>query len=242
MTIMPDPEEGFAADRVTVTDQDGNPVEITENGDGTWSFIQPDSSVTISVTYRQIEEELPFRDVSEDAWYEESVRYVYENGLMVGSSDTEFHPDVITSRSMLVTTLWRMAGSPSAGGPIPFDDVNEEAWYAEAVRWAAGEGIVNGYSSGIFAPDDTLTREQMAEMLYRFAGYMGYDISGAADLSGYSDTEEISGYAARALSWAGAEGLINGMSDTVLAPKGSATRAQMAAILMRFCERYEDAG
>lgn len=183
---------------------------------------------------------LPFTDVPEGAWYEDAARYVYENGLMTGTSGSTFSPNATTTRSQIVTILWRMAGSPVVNYLMDFSDVDPAAYYAEAVRWAASEGVVGGYGNGTFGPDDPITREQFAAILYRYAQHKGYDVSGAANLSGYADADKISEYALTALSWANAQGIIGGISPTTLYPQGTATRAQAAVMLMRFCERYAD--
>ena len=137
---------------------------------------------------------------------------------------------------MIVTILYRLENEPAVSGDLPFTDVERGAWYADAVAWAAANDIVNGTSATTFAPNSPITREQMATMLYRFAAYKGYDVSQKADLSGYTDAASISGYAKDALAWANAQKLITGVTDTTLNPQGSATRAQVATILMRFCE------
>ena len=246
VTITPDPDAGYEVDEIIVRDKDGNEIEITQNPDGTYTFTQPSGKVTIEVTYRPIQEpeqpwENPFHDVDEGAWYAEAVQYVQENGLMAGTSPTTFAPHATTSRSMIVTILYRLAGSPDISNEnlgYPYADVDAASWYGTAVYWARLTGIAGGYGNGSFGPADTITREQLAVMLYRFAQEQGYDVTASADLSGYADADQISGYAAEALAWANAEGLINGTSTTTLAPQGSATRAQTAAMLMRFCERY----
>ena len=181
---------------------------------------------------------LPFTDVPESAWYYDAVRYVYEHGLMNGTSATTFSPNAVTTRGQIVTILWRVAGSPVVNYLMDYNDVDPAAWYGEAVRWATSEGVVKGYGNGRFGPDDPITREQFAAILYRYAQYKGYDVTASADLSGYADADKVSGYALEAMRWANAEGIINGTSPTTLYPQGTATRAQAAAMLMRFCERY----
>lgn len=178
---------------------------------------------------------IPFTDVPAGAWYEDAVRYVSENGLMSGTSDTTFSPDDTTTRGMVVTILWRLDGSPAWTAASGFSDVEEDAYYAEAVGWAAANGIVGGYDNGTFGPGDPITREQMAAILYRFAQVQGWDTTASADLSSYTDASQISAYALTALQWANGAGLISG-SDGAISPGASATRAQAAAILMRFCE------
>ena len=247
VTITPDPDPGYEVDEVIVTDRDGDEVEVTERRDGTYTFTQPTGRVTIEVAFREIPEpeqpwENPFHDVDEDAWYAEAVQYVQENGLMAGTSSATFEPHATTSRSMIVTILYRLAGSPDISNEnlgYPYADVDAGSWYGAAVYWARLTGIAGGYGDGSFGPADTITREQLAIMLYRFAQTQGYDVTASADLSGYTDAGEISSYAAHALSWASAEGIINGTSGTTLAPQGQATRAQIAVIMMQFCERYQ---
>ena len=183
--------------------------------------------------------ENPFTDVSESDWFFNDVKFVYQNGLMNGTSATTFSPEGTTSRGMIVTILWRMAGSPDMEDKIwgyPFADVDATAYYGTAVYWARLNGIAGGYDDATFGPNDPITREQMAAILYRYAQYKGYDVSAKADLNKFTDADEISNYALEALQWANAEGLINGKGDGVLDPKGQATRAEAAAILMRFNE------
>lgn len=178
---------------------------------------------------------LPFDDVTEADWFYDSVRFVYESGMMNGDSATRFAPEDDATRAMLVTILWRLEGRPGADYLMLFEDVEAESWYTEAVRWAASEKIVTGYSETEFAPDGAVTREQLAAILWRYARYKGYDVTAATSLDGYSDAGEISDYAVPAMEWACAVGLLRGVSDTSLAPADTATRAMLAAILARFC-------
>ena len=178
----------------------------------------------------------PFTDVDENDWFYDEVVYVYENGLMNGVGGNRFAPNTATNRAMLATILYRLAGEPDVSGDLPFTDVAAGQWYTDAVLWAAQNGIVNGVAEGIFAPMNTLTREQLVTMLYRYAEAEGYDVSAAADLSGYPDAGKVLSYAQKAMSWAVAEGIVAGMDDGTLNPAGNATRAQIATILMRFCE------
>lgn len=242
VTVTPKPKDGYEVEDVIVTGKDGKPVDVTDNGDGTWTFIQPGSKVTVEAIFREIPPEpLPFTDVLESAWYYEAVRYVHEHGLMNGTAPALFSPEGTTTRGQIVTILWRMAGSPGMEEEIwgyPFADVDATAYYGTAVYWARLNDIAGGYGDGTFGPNTPITREQFAAMLYRFAQEQDYDVSAAADLSGYADTEQISAYALAALQWANAEGIINGTSDTTLTPQGQTTRAQAAVMLMRFCERY----
>ena len=185
---------------------------------------------------------LPFEDVGTDAWYSDAVAYVYRNGLMSGTSGSTFSPDAAITRAQLVTILWRMAGSPQVNGLMDFDDVSQGAYYAEAVRWAASEGIAGGYGNGLFGSDDPITREQMAAILYRYAQRMGYDVSIGEDTNilSYTDAPDVSGYAVAALQWACGAGIIRGTGDgSTLTPQGGATRAQAAVILTRFCAQSQ---
>ena len=179
------------------------------------------------------------KDVGADAWYHACVDYVIENGLMYGIADDRFGPDVTTSRAMIVTILYHLEGSPAVGGAKPFDDVAAGSWYADAVAWAEEKGIVNGYGNGKFGPDDLITREQFAAILFGYATFKGYDVSKSADLSKYTDAGDISDWALPAMKWANAEGLITGRTVTTLVPKGDATRAEAAAILMQFLENVK---
>ena len=180
----------------------------------------------------------PFDDAGRGDWFYDSVVYVYENGLMDGVSDTLFDPDGTVTRAQLVTMLWRLDGEPSVNYALPFTDVSGGEWYAEAVRWAAGEGIVNGVSDTEFAPNAAVTREQLAAILHRYAQHKGYDVSigESTNILSYSDFASISEYAISAMQWVCGEGIITGVTESTLEPQGTATRAQSAAILMRFIE------
>lgn len=178
---------------------------------------------------------MTFADVAEGAWYYDAVSYVYANGLMDGVSASEFAPDTTLTRAMLVTILWRMEGEPVVNYLMPFTDVDGGAWYAEAVRWAASEGIVTGVSDTSFAPNAEITREQLAAILHRYAG----EPATAANLAGYADGASVSAYAVDAMSWCVEHGIITGTTATTLEPQGTATRAQAAAMLMRFAENLK---
>lgn len=177
-----------------------------------------------------------FSDVKTSAWYHEDVQYVSENGLMKGTGENLFSPDATTTRGMIVTILYRLEGEPSPTGACPFQDVASGKYYEKAITWAAENGIVSGFSADTFGPDQNITREQMAAILYRYATYKKYDVSTAGDLSKFPDADKVSSYAVDAMKWANAAGLINGSSDGKLYPAGNATRAQVAAILTRFCK------
>ena len=240
VTVTVTPDDGYQLDKLAVYDEDGDKLDLNDKGDGKFTFQMPKGDVSIEVSFVPIEDETAdFSDVPADAWYAEAVQYVYENGLMTGTSDTTFSPDLTTSRSMIATILWRMAGSPVVNYAMDFADVPADQWYAEAVRWASSEGIVGGYGNGSFGTGDPITREQFAVMLYRFAQKQGYDVSVGenTNILSYTDVSAVSEYAIPAMQWAVGSGVITGMGDT-LAPQGETTRAQTAMMLMRFSEQY----
>ena len=182
---------------------------------------------------------LPFTDVSAGDWYCDAVTYVYENGLMGGTSASTFAPGVATDRAMMVTLLWRLDGEPVVNYLMDFTDVAEGLWYSEAVRWASSEGVVTGAGGGTYAPTAAITREQMAVMLYRYAQYKGYDVSpGGMAAREYADYDQVSSWAQSAVDWAVETGLISGVGSATLNPQGSSTRAEIATMLMRFVENF----
>lgn len=240
VTITAVPDEGFALDTLTVTDQRGKTVALTDNDDESFSFIMPSGRITIEATFTEIVPEAPvvFVDAREGDWFYSDVVFVSERGLMVGVDENHFAPHELTSRAMLVTVLYRLEGEPTAERS-GFSDVAEDAWYSGAVAWAEENGIVSGHTDGTFAPNAAMSREQMATMLYRYACVKGYDTSARADLSGYNDQDDISTYAQEALSWCKAVGIVGGVDETTLSPQSGAERAQVAAMLHRFIERFQ---
>lgn len=185
---------------------------------------------------------LPFADVTKNSWFYAGVRYVYSHGLMKGVNDDSFDPNGATTRGMVITILHRLEGSPVPEKACTFADVKSGSYYEQAVTWGAENSIVNGYSREQFDPDGRITREQMAAILFRYALLKNYDMSPQSDLSGFSDYTKVGSYAIAALSWANGAGLINGTSTTTISPDGTATRAQSATILARFCEQFEETG
>lgn len=179
----------------------------------------------------------PFSDVNESDWFSSDVEYVNENKLMSGTSDYQFSPEETTTRGMIVAILWRLDGKPD-GGDNDFSDVKSDMYYYDAVSWASEQNIVSGYSDKEFGPDDNITREQLAAILFRYSSYKGYNISDKLSLNKYTDTEKISDYAVEALEWTNANGIITGISDDVLSPQGSAKRCQVASILKRFSKQF----
>ena len=187
--------------------------------------------------YARITGKFPFTDVKESDWFYEAVRFVYENDLFNGTSATTFSPNANMTRAMLVTVLYRLAGKPAVTAGASFTDVKSGLWYSDAVAWASANGIVEGMGSGKFAPDDFVTREQMAVILMRYTRYQKADTSASADLSRFTDASSVSPWAQSAMAWAVASGLVNGRTATTLVPGGTATRAEVAAILMRYCKK-----
>ena len=181
----------------------------------------------------------PFTDISEKDWFYGDVMFVYENGLMLGTSKTLFSPHGTAMRGMMVTILWRMEGSPAPKGKNSFTDVEAGKWYADAITWTAENGIFAGYGKDKFGPDDPIAREQLAAIFYRYADYKGYDLTVKGDLDKFKDADKITDYAKTAMQWAVGSGLVKEKSGNLLDPQGTATRAEIAAMLHRFIEKYE---
>ena len=237
VTLTPQPDEGWQVTGVTVTDKNGREVSVTRNADGTYSFIMPDSKVEIAAVFAEIAEatEGRFVDVAADAWYAEAVAWAVERGIMNGVSETSFAPNDDTTRAMVVTMLWRLAGEPAASEPSGFSDVSDGAWYADAVAWATEAGAVTGMTADTFSPNTPVTREQLAAILYRYAQARGKGFTGSwMFLLDYPDAADISEWADEAMHWMVMNDIINGMGDGTLNPGGEATRAQVATMLMRY--------
>ncbi len=234
VTVTVTPDEGYVLGSLTAVTGDG-PVSLTKVSDTGYTFVMPQSSVTISAAF--VEENgasaLPFSDVDVDDWYYDAAVYAYEHDLMNGTTETTFNPTGTLTRAQLVTILWRLEGSPTIQSETAFSDVSSTAYCAAAVRWSASVGIANGYGNGSFGANDPITRQQLAAILYRYAAYKGCDVTARGDLTAYSDAASVSTYAVDALSWALAEGLVQGYSNMMLLPGGTANRAQAATILMR---------
>lgn len=215
--------------------------KITADGTASFPFSHASDYAIVIDTDSHESVELPFTDVPEGAWYEDAAAYVYKHGLMAGTSATTFAPDVTTSRAMIATILWRMAGSPVVNYAMNYTDVAQGQWCSEAIRWATSEGVVTGYGNGLFGTNDPITREQLATMLWRYAQTKGYDVSIGenTNILSYTDVANLSEYAIPAMQWAVGAGIINGTGDgSTLTPQGQATRAQAAVMLQRFCEKY----
>lgn len=241
ITITLSPDKGYKLDKLTVTDGSGKTVSTVKKSDTVYTFTMPASAVKVGVSYVKATEtpsETKFNDVSANDWFASAVDYVTGKGMMNGTADNTFSPKANTTRGMVVTVLYRLENQPSTS-VASFTDVASGAYYANAVAWANANGIVSGYGSGKFGPNDKVTREQLAAILYRYAQYKKYDVSGANSLDGYTDVQSVSSYAVPALQWANAAGVVTGKSGSKLDPKGNATRAEVAAMLMRFCENVK---
>ena len=243
ITITLSPDKGYKLDKLTVTDGSGKTVSTVKKSDTVYTFTMPASAVTVGVSYAKADEtpsKTTFNDVSANDWFASAVDYVTGKGMMNGTAANTFSPKANTTRGMVVTVLYRLENQPSTSA-ASFTDVASGAYYANAVAWANANGIVSGYGSGKFGPNDKVTREQLAAILYRYAQYKKYDVSVGEDTNilSYDDAQSISSYAIPAIQWACGAGVVTGKSGSKLDPKGNATRAEVAAMLMRFCENVK---
>jgi len=243
VTITAKPDAGYEVDTVTVADASGKSVSVKDNGNNTYSFTQPSSKVTVKVTFKPVSSPTndvfaPFSDLNTASWYADGVRYVLEHGIMSGMDNGLFQPSGTTTRAQLAQILWNIEGKPTYSGAIAFTDVNANEWYAPAIRWANAEGIIGGYGNNLFGPNDVLTREQLVTILYRYAKQKGVDVSVGEDTNilSYDDAFDISEWAIPAMQWAVGSGLISGKTASTLNPQDKATRAEIATIIMRYCE------
>lgn len=243
ITITLSPDKGYKLDKLTVTDGSGKTVSTVKKSDTVYTFTMPASAVTVGVSYAKADEtpsKTTFNDVSANDWFASAVDYVTGKGMMNGTADNTFSPKANATRGMVVTVLYRLENQPSTSA-ASFTDVASGAYYANAVAWANANGIVSGYGSGKFGPNDKVTREQLAAILYRYAQYKKYDVSVGEDTNilSYDDAQSISSYAIPAIQWACGAGVVTGKSGSKLDSKGNATRAEVAAMLMRFCENVK---
>ena len=240
VTVTVKPDEGYELDKLTVTDKNGDSVKLTDKGDGKYTFKMPASKVTVEAVFTAVEPEpegLPFTDVTSGDWFYDAVAYVYDKGMMEGTTDTTFAPAMNLTRSMIAQVLYNLEERPEAPGAAGFPDVAAGAWYADAVNWAAARGIVKGYDTGAFGPEDSVTREQLAAILYRYAQAKGYDTTqGGMAVREFSDSASISDWAQEAMAWAVNAQVLSGKGNGVLDPQGTATRAEVAQMLMNFVE------
>ena len=237
VTVTVTPDEGYVLESLTVTDKDGDKVSTTKGEDGKYTFTMPGSTVTVKAVFAEegTVSELPFEDVSVDQWFYEAVKYVYDNELMNGISATEFNPNGLLTRGTIAQVLFNLEGADADAAAV-FDDVPADAWFADAVNWAAANNIVTGYGDGTFGPDNNITREQMAAILYRYAQFKGYDVSAKGDLTAFTDGDNVSEWATDALAWCVGAKLINGRDNGTVDATGTATRAEIAMIFMSFSE------
>lgn len=235
VTITAAPDTGFALESLTVLDSRNNEITLTDKGDGKYTFTMPASRVTVEASFTPAP--LPFEDVAPGAWYESAVRYAYFHNIMEGMRETEFAPATALTRAMAVQILYNLEGQPDISGEnlgYPYEDVDAQAWYGNAVYWARITGVATGYGDGTFQPDDSITRQEFAQMLYNYAKYKGYDLTAAGDLSTFPDAGSIADWAEAAMSWANGNKLINGHDNGTIDAAGAGTRAQAASILMQF--------
>lgn len=257
ITLTITPDKGYVVDKIEIVDLEGDKIDAkkVDDEDNKYTFRMANCDVTVTVTFKEEgkttedtdkEEdkddestettELNFTDVKESDWFFKGVEYVVDKGIMSGVSENEFAPSGKLTRAMLVQMLYNMESRPACDAENAFMDVPVGQWYTDAVIWANDEKIVSGMGDGLFAPNMEITREQMVAMLYNYAKYKGYDVTASADLSAFADTTSVSAWAQPAMQWAVAEGYISGMGDSQLAPQGTATRAEIASVIMRFME------
>lgn len=257
ITLTITPDKGYVVDKIEIVDLEGDKIDAkkVDDEDGKYTFRMENCDVTVTVTFKEEgkttedtdkeedkdEEttettELNFTDVKESDWFYKGVAYVVDKGIMSGVSENEFAPSGKLTRAMLVQMLYNMESRPACDAENAFIDVPVGQWYTDAVIWANDAKIVSGMGEGLFAPNMEITREQMVAMLYNYAKFKGYDVTASADLSAFADTASVSTWAQPAMQWAVAEGYISGMGDSQLAPQGTATRAEIASVIMRFME------
>ena len=235
VTITATPDLGYELESLTVLDSRGNEIALTDKGDGKYTFTMPASRVTVEASFTP--PPLPFEDVAPGAWYESAVRYAYFHNIMEGMRETEFAPATALTRAMAVQILYNLEGQPDLSDEnlgYPYEDVDAQAWYGDAVYWARITGVATGYGDGTFQPGDSITRQEFAQMLYNYAKYKGYDLTAEGDLSQFPDSNTVADWAEAAMSWANGNKLINGHDDGTIDAGGTAIRAQAASILMRF--------
>lgn len=257
ITLTITPDDGYEVDKIEIVDDEGDKIDAkkVDDEDNEYTFRMANCDVTVTVTFKEEgkttedtdkEEdkddestettELNFTDVKESDWFFKGVEYVVDKGIMSGVSENEFAPSGKLTRAMLVQMLYNMESRPACDAENAFMDVPVGQWYTDAVIWANDAKIVSGMGEGLFAPNMEITREQMVAMLYNYVKYKGYDVTASADLSAFADTASVSTWAQPAMQWAVAEGYISGMGDSQLAPQGTATRAEIASVIMRFME------
>ena len=246
--VTVDPDAGFMIGRVLAKDENGNAVSVKELGGGRYSFVMPSSAVTVHVMFELVSSAAdcprdetcpiePFGDTENDYWWHDGVHYCIENELMIGVAEKEFAPLGDTSRAMITTILWRLSGSPVVDHQMTFEDVEENEWYTEAIRWAQSVELVTGYDEKTFGPKDVITREQMMTIFCRYYKFRGFEVLSDYDLSVFTDCESVSPWAEEGVKWAVNMCVIQG-SGNAIEPQITCNRAQAACIVQRFCEMF----
>ena len=262
VTLTVTPKDGYEVDTVTITDKDGNPVEVTKNADGTYSYVQPASKVTIDATYKEAgaeptaspaptaepqptdkpsgDKDWWFKDVPDSTWYYAPIKEAFDAERMSGMSEDYFEPETDITRGMFAYAIYRREGLPATDAQNKFEDVKADTYYEKAIAWATENGIVAGIDDTHYAPDDQITREQMAAILYRYAQFKAYDVSVGEDTNilDFTDAQDISEYAIPAIQWAVGDSVITGFEDGTMRPKSNANRAQMAVILNKIADLF----
>ena len=219
VTITVTPDEGYKVGSVTVKRPNGSTVPVTGQGNGKYTFTMPSGGITVDVTF--IPEDWPFVDVTEDKWYYDAVAYVYQQGIMVGMSETTFEPNTTVNRAQVVQMLYNLEGQPQVSGDSGFSDIRDDQWYAKAVAWASANDVVAGYEDGTFRPTRAVTREEFAQILYNYAKFKGYDLSASADLGKFPDSGQVSSWAETALGWPMATGLSTATTTAGWTPRAA---------------------
>ena len=231
-------EKDYHLDGITVVDKDGKPVELKANSDGTYTFTMPAGTVSVQATFVKCAS-LSFPDLDPTAWYHTHTDYVIEHKIMNGTDQGLFAPDGTVTRAQMVTVLWNMQGKPVVNYYMTYSDVDEEAWYSEAVRWATSEGVAAGYGNGTFGPNDPITREQMAVLLYQYKKkYRGGGFTGTWLFQlPFTDLSEISEWAYEGVAWCYMSQVMAGKGDDIFDPAGITTRAELAAVLTNYLKQ-----
>ena len=249
----------YELDSINVKNTDGSDLIVNKNTDSSYTFVMPANNVTVTPVFKKLkstvevtpEQSVPsvekntedsfplkqFKDIDHSAWYHDGINFCLEKNLMKGVSESEFTPEVDTNRSMIVTILWRLNGSPEIQDSS-FSDVESGKWYSNAISWAAKNSIVKGYDDGKFGINDNITREQFATVMYRYSVFKNYNVEKISDLNQYTDKDKIHDWAFNAMGWANAEGLITGRTESTLEPNDNITRAEIATVLMRFYKNF----
>jgi uncharacterized repeat protein (TIGR02543 family) len=237
VTLTVKPDDGYTVGQLAVVRQEsGVEIPFTEQGGGVYTFEMPNGDAFVSVSF--LSEPVKLRDVSDGAWYADAAQWALRSGLMNTAGDGLFDPDGVATRATVAFLLWSLEGRQSAPGVSAFTDVSDGAWYAEAIRWVSAQDLMGGYGGGLFGPEDALTREQLVTVLYRYANRFGVDtsIGESTNILSYDDAFEVSDWAIAAMQWAVGSGAVGGKTATTLNPGDTASRAELATIVMRYCE------